>query len=249
MNRTILVSAAALIAACGKDAVSPPPPPPPPVIVKLIMASDTGFWRGQKISLAQLVRGAINSNGDTVAAPAVTWTIPSGFAREGDSLVATHEARGQLRASFGVVSDSTATVSMDDLAAPGKVWNGGYRCYGGAWDATRTTDTVVYSFHSATVLYSVAPWREGAYQASFAFDSVTQIAYLSDGTVDTVKTGVQRAYFQQDTLSLSVIASSDTVPMRKPVDDPNRYTAEAPICTTTTGWQKDGTPWELFTAP
>lgn len=245
MRHALVVVALFALVACGKDSVAPPPPPPPPVIVSLVMAKDTGFWRGQKLSLAQLVRGAVNSDGDTVAAPAVTWTLPSGFVRQGDSLLAVREARGTLRASFGVASDSTATVSMDDLSAPGKVWSGGYRCYGGTWDATRTSDTVIYLFHAGVVHYVVAPWKEGTYQADFAFDSVTQIAHLSDGSVDTLTTGIQHTWFQQDTLSLSVIASSDTVPMRKTVDAPNRYSAEAAICTISTGWQKDGTAWEL----
>jgi hypothetical protein len=243
-----IVAALVLLAACGKDSVSPPPPPPPPppVIVKLIMAPDTGFWRGSALRLPGLVRGAVTDQGDTVAAPAVTWTLPTSFVRQGDSVLATREARGALRASFGsTVLDSTVTATMDDLSAPGKVWSGGYRCYGGTWDATRTTDTVIYMFHSGVVHYSVAPWKDAAYQADFAFDSVTQVAYLSDGSVDTVTTGIQHTWFQQDTLSLSVIASSDTVPMRKPVDEPNRYTAEAAICTVGTGWQKDGTAWEL----
>jgi hypothetical protein len=257
--RYLVAVLALVIAGCGKDAASPPPPPPAsppppppaPVIVKLVMASDTGFWRDEKISLSHLVRGAITDKGDTVAAPTVTWAIPAGFVRQGDSLRATKEARGELRAMLGSVTDSTTTTVMEDLSAGGKVWQGTYRCYGGAWDATRGTDTVIYHFQNGEVYYSVAPWKAGTFQAQFRFDSVTAIAYLSDATVDTIvyhAAGGERYLFQQDVLSLSVISSDDTIPMERPFDAQKFYRSTAPICTTQKGWQRDGTPWEL-TAP
>jgi hypothetical protein len=248
MRCTLLVVTLLALAACGKDAVSPPPP----VIVKLIMAPDTGFWRGNALRLLSLLRGAVTAAGDTIAAPAVTWSLPAGFIRQGDSVLATREARGALRASLESVTDSTATVAMEDLSAPGKVWRGEYRCFGGTWDATRTTDSVFYLFHEGSVFYSELPWKTATYQAVFRFDSVTTIAYLSDGSVVTTGTrpnNGERHIFQQDTLSLSVVAGADTIPMQRPVDLEDRYQAEAPVCSTKTGWQRDGTMWELTTAP
>jgi len=235
-----------LLVGCGKEAIAPPPP----AIVKLIMVQDTGFWRGGAVRLSSLVRGAITDHGDTVAAPAVTWSLPAGFAKQGDSILATREARGGVRATLsGTVLDSTTAASMDDLSANGKLWTGGYRCYGGAWDATRTTDSVIYGFYQGAVFYSQAPWKGGLYQAEFRFDSVSEISYLSDGTVDTLAlrpNGGERHYFQQDTGSLRFIASdADTIAMQRPID--TKYVSATAVCTTASGWQKDGTPWELTT--
>lgn len=247
MTRIILL--ALVLIACSDSAGPPPLPPPPPAIVKLIVTdSQPGFWRGDSLSLAQLVTRAIDAEGDTVAAPAVTWTVPDGFARAGNMVRATREARGPLVVSAtGIPSISLTVASMDNLAERAG-WSGGYTCYGGTWDATRTTDTVVYQFHEGSVHYSDAPWAPGTFQAEFRFDSVTTIAYLSDGSIATIGSrpnNGDRHNFQQDTLSLRLIASTDTVPMRRKIDSPAVYESHAPICRVGTGWKRDGTPWEL----
>lgn len=246
MKRFLLL--AMLTTACGDFG----PGKVDPVIVKLVMVSDTGFWRGEKLSLTHLVRAAVTSAGDTVPAPAVTWQIPNSFIRQGDSIWTTRESRGALRASLGNVVDSTETATMENLATPGKIWRGGYRCYGGTWDATRMTDSMIYQFHEGTVSYSALPWKAATYLATFRFDSVTSVAYLSDGSVITTGSrpnNGERHIFQQDTLSLSVIAGADTIPMQRPVALEDHYQASEPVCSTKTGWKRDGTMWELTTAP
>lgn len=252
MSSTRWAALLALVVSCGGGEGSTAPATPAKkkeaTIAKLIVATaDTGFWKGQSLDLSKLVKGAVTTDGDTVAPPAVTWAVPSGFAQSGNAISATRESRGELVASFGTITASPVKLAaMQDLAQ-GMKWNAEYRCYGGTWDATRTTDTVAYQFHSGAASYSEAPWARGSFQAMFTFDSLTQTAYLSDGSVSkTVLRGSSYRYlFHQDTASLRLIASSDTVPMRRTADPAVTYQADAPICTVKSGWQKDGTPLRL----
>lgn len=174
------------VVAC-KDA-SAPIPPATPVIVKLVMAPDTGFYRGQKLSLAGLIRAAVTDSGDTVAAPAaVTWTIPSGFVREGDSVRATREVRGGLQASVEDALDSTATIAVTDLSA--RIWGTTSRCYNNP-NSMRAVeqppiglDSILRYSTSGTLAYQAGDWKDR--RATLTVQSGA-IRFWKDGLVDTV---------------------------------------------------------------
>lgn len=204
MTRSIVLLFA-LLAACGKDAVAPPPPPPPPpVIVKLIMAPDTGFWRGHALGLASLVRGAVNSDGDTVAAPAVTWTLPTGFARQGDSVIATKETRGMLRASFASIADSTGAVAVNDLSV--RTWATQKTCYNSvvAHRAVEEPpigiDSLIYRSTNGSVAYQQTDWKD--LRATLTVQH-SNIVFWKDGIVDTA-IGTDNFPVVQDTARASI---------------------------------------------
>jgi hypothetical protein len=184
MRYTIVLFA---LLACGKDAISPPPPPPPPVIVKLIMAPDTGFWRGNALRLAGLVRAAVTDRGDTVAAPAVTWTLPAGFVRQGDSVLATKEARGALRAVMATAADSVPTLAVNDLSV--RTWTTESRCYNNP-NSIRDIenppigqDSVLRYGRAGVVVYQVGDWKDRRAMLTVDFMAVR---FWKDGLVDTL---------------------------------------------------------------
>jgi hypothetical protein len=220
--------------ACGKDPAGVTPPPPPPPIVKLIMAPDTGFWRGGAIRLSSLVRGAVTSHGDTVAAPAVTWVLPAGFTRSGDSLLATREARGTLFASFGsAVSDSTSTATMDDLSARG-TWESEQRCYNspnghrGVEDPPIGVDSAIVTQSNGVLTYSDAHWGKGNFKAVITVDA-RQIRFWKDGVIDTVL-GQTAIVATQDTLVIALGSSIGPAAawMKRVADAPLAYRLDAP---------------------
>jgi hypothetical protein len=214
-----------LLAACKDTAAPPPPPPPPPMIVKLVMAADTGFYRGQRLSLAHLIRAAVTDHGDTVAAPAtVTWTIPSGFVREGDSVRATREVRGGLRASVDGAVDSTATIAVTDLAA--RSWAITSRCYNNPSSIRDVEnppiglDSVFRYSTSGTLAYQAGDWKDR--RATLTVQSGA-IRFWKDGLVDTVS-GVDAYPVTQDT-ARAAIAVPSVENFKMEADSPRVYRA------------------------
>jgi len=238
------------LAACGKDPVAPPPPPPPPpAIVKLIMAPDTGFWRGGALRLSGLVRAAVTDHGDTVAAPAVTWSIPAGFTKQGDSIMAPREARGTLRASFASATDSSVTTSLDDLSARG-TWSAEYRCYDSP-NAMRNVenpptglDSSIVTISNGVLSYSDAHWGKDNFKGVIAVDE-RGISFWKDGVVDTVfnQTTIVTT---QDTLQLALGSNiGPAAPWMKRLSDaPLVYRLDPPgVCSS--DWRGGGTAYEL----
>lgn len=212
-----------VLAACGKDAVSPAPPPPPPTIVKLIMAKDTGFWRGGALRLSSLVRGAVNSDGDTVAAPAVAWTLPAGFVRQGDSVLATKEARGALAASVGSVAGSTIATSVTDLSE--KTWLVTWRCYNsavvmrGIENPPIGQDSIIREFLDGSLAYTTSEWSDlrGAITATERV-----IRFWKDGVIDTTLQIGSSVPMIQDTAKAAVYIPN-VENLRMESDTPRAY--------------------------
>jgi len=249
--RNVTVSALLfVIAACGKDAIAPPTPH----VVKLIMASDTGFWRGQKLSLAGLAR-AVMDNGDTVAAPAVSWTLPGGFTQQSDSLLGAHEARGAIHASIAgtAVSDSLGIATLDDLSAKG-TWSSQHVCYNSP-NGRRGTENPPIGVDSAIVVrsngvltYSDANWGKGNFKAVIAVDERV-ISFWKDGVVDTTF-GQTTIVATQDTLMLALGSNIGSAApwMKRTSDAPLTYHLDAPgECSS--DWQGGGTAYDLKATP
>jgi hypothetical protein len=194
------------------------------VIVKLIMAPDTGFWRGHALRLSGLVRGAVTSNGDTVAAPTVTWSLPSGFVRQGDSVRATKEARGALRASFASATDSTPAIAVTDLSA--RAWAIETRCYNnpnsmrGVEDPPTGQDSVIRFSTSGTVAYQPGDWKE--LRATLTVAS-RAFVFWKDGVVDTVS-GTDVYPVVQDT-ARALISLPSVENFKMEADSPRVYRA------------------------
>jgi len=247
MNRYAIVLLALLLAACGKDPIAPPPPP---VIIKLIMAQDTGFWRGGAVRLSSLIRGAVTNHGDTVAAPAVTWTLPAGFTRQGDSVLATREVRGELRASFASAADSTATVSVSDLSTRGP-WVSESRCYNspngmrGVENPPIGVDSAIRTQSNGAAEYTTGDgmWS-GEIKLRISIDEQV-IRFWKDGVVDTVlsRTAIVAS---QDTLQLALGSNiGPAVPwMKRTSDSPIVYRLESPG-TCSSDWHGGGSAYEL----
>jgi hypothetical protein len=223
-----------VLAACGKDSVSPPPPPPPPVIVQLIMAPDTGFWRGSALRLPSLVRGAITDQGDTVAAPAVTWTLPTGFVRQGDSVLAMREARGAFAASVGSVASSTITTSVTDLSE--KTWVIAWRCYNNTVirrdveDPPIGQDSIVREYLDGTLSYITSEWDDlrGTIAATERV-----IRFWKDGMIDTTIQSSSSLQMIQDTATAAVyVRNVENLKMES--DTPRVYRA---------AWNSPHTTW------
>lgn len=227
MIRLLFIGSIVAIAACGKDSIAPPvppPPPPPPVIVKLIMAQDTGFWRGGAVRLSSLVRGAITNHGDTVAAPAVTWALPAGFVRQGDSVLAIKEARGSLRASFASALDSTATIAVNDLSR--RRWAMESRCYNnpnslrGVENPPIGQDSVIRHSSNGVVVYQAGDFKD--LRASLTVD-FRAIRFWKDGVVDTI-THIDIYPLSQDT-ARTAIALPSVENFKMEADSPRVYRA------------------------
>jgi len=220
---------------CGTETVGPATiPPPPPVIVKLIMASDTGFWRGNALRLSSLVRGAVNSDGDTVVAPAVTWTLPSGFVRQGDSVLSTREARGTLQASVGAISAAMTTTVLTDLSE--KTWRIEYRCYNSAVHMRAVEnppigqDSVIREYLDGALTYTTSQWDDlrGTIAATERV-----IRFWKDGMVDTTIQSASTVQMVQDTAKAAVyVRNVENLKMES--DTPRVYRA---------AWKYPNTTW------
>lgn len=212
------------VAACGDDSRDPIQPPPPPTIVKLIMAPDTGFWRGTALRLSSLVRAAVTDHGDTVAAPAVTWILPAGFVRQGDSVLATTEARGALRASFGSAGDSTATLAVNDLSV--RSWTTETRCYNnpnsmrGVENPPIGQDSVLRYGSSGVIAYQAGDWKDRRATLTVSF---LAIRFWKDGLVDTTQ-GTDAYPVTQDT-ARAAVAMPSVENFRMEADSPRVYRA------------------------
>jgi hypothetical protein len=190
-----------VLAACGKDAVSPPPP----AIVQLLVAdSAPGFWRGDSLNLASLVIGAVNSAGDTVPAPAVTWTVPSGFVRSGTMLRAIREARGTLQALSGTVSADLITTAVSDLSE--RTWQMEHRCYNsavvqrGVESPPIGQDSMIRQQFNGVLTYENGDWKD--LRATIQADRRV-IRFWKDGVIDTVL-GTSNVLMIQDTAKAAV---------------------------------------------
>lgn len=218
-----LLFAVALLSACGRDSIAPPPPP---TIVKLLVAdSAPGFWRGDSLALSALVTRAINSDGDTVPAPAITWTTPGGFVRTGAQLRATREARGQLVASSPGVPAAVVNVSaLDDLTP--RRWALEFRCYNssvvmrGVESPPIGQDSVIRQQFNGTLSYTTGDWKD--LRATIQADRRV-IRFWRDGVIDTVL-GTSAIQIIQDTAKAAVYVTN-VENLRMVADTPRVYRA------------------------
>lgn len=212
-----------LVAACH-DVVTPPPPP---TIVQLLVADTApGFWRGDSLALASLVVGAVNSDGDTVPAPAITWSEPSGFARTGGAIRAIREARGTLVASSpGVPSTTLQVAALTDLSA--RTWGSVKRCYSnpnshrGVEEPPIGIDSALYSSGNGVLEYQNGDWKD--LRATLTVDFVS-IVFWKDGVVDTVR-GSDVMQTAQDTGAAKIYLTS-VENLRMEADSPRVYRAQ-----------------------
>lgn len=241
------------IAACSGDAGGPDHDDHrAPAIVKLLVADpDTGFWLGESLTLSSLIVGAVNSDGDTVAAPPVTWTIPAGFVRSGDSLKATREARGSLIVTAQPVSASadasfasetapqvSATIqasTITDLASR-EPWSSEQRCYNSP-TAMRDVesppigiDSSIITRFNGTMAYSATDWAD-VFRATISVDELV-LVFWKDGVVDTTfnRTAIIAA---QDTLAVALGSNIGSAApwMRRVSDAPIVYRLDPPgVC-------------------
>lgn len=248
MRAVVLVVLSALVAACSGDSNGPPAPP---TIVSLVVAdTNTGFWRSDSLALSTLITGAITDDGDTVDAPALTWTVPAGFHRSGDKLSATREARGQLVASAGgqVPTVPLSVATMDDLSVRGP-WSAEHRCYNsplshrGVEEPPIGVDSAIVSVSNGQLEYSETEW-ETVFKMTIAVDERV-IRFWKDGVVDTVfnQTAIVA---MQDTLSVALGSNIGSASpwMKRTSESPMIYRLDPPgICGS--AWEDGGTAFEL----
>lgn len=218
-----------LLAACSD---SSGPPSQPPVIVKLVVASDTGFWRGAGLQLSTLVTGAITAEGDTIAAQGVAWTVPSGFTQSGDDLTAIREARGALVATIGPVTASIRAAALDDLSTAAG-WSATWRCYNstvhmrGIEHPPIGLDSIIGRQSNGAVTYTETRWSD-VMQISMAVDEEI-IRFWKDGVTDTVhnRTAIPA---MQDTLSVALGTNVGPAArwMKRVAESPIMYRLDAP---------------------
>lgn len=206
-----------LLVACGESSITSPPPAARPQIVQLLAAApDTGFWYGDSLNLATLVR-AVTDSGDTIAQPAVTWTVPAGFTLRNGILFATRESRGTLTATLATASSAIARAPADsgppsvnvtltsvvDLTQRG--WTASWRCYDNpsvmrdVENPPIGADSTAGSFTTDSVTYGALAWND-VFPVSLWVDQQV-IIYWRDGLVTTTPSQV-RWPLSQDTLYL-----------------------------------------------
>jgi hypothetical protein len=247
-----------IVMAC-KDPGAPPPPPPPAIVKLLVADPDTGFWLGTAISLSGLVTGAVTEDGDTVAAPAVAWTIPAGFVRNGDLLTASREGRGALIASLaqpqptaGVLGSAAnpittiATAAMFDLRVYG--WTVEWRCYDsplsmrGVESPPIGVDSAIISATGDSLSYATTDWAD--VHLLTLWDQELVIRFWKDGVVDTLR-NASAFSFVQDTTRLWIGTNrilSDPG-LRRVSSDPLIYRLNPPgLCSS---WRGGGTEFAL----
>lgn len=259
MSSTRWAALFAVAISCGGGEGTTAPVTPPKkkeaTIAKLIVAStDTGFWFGKSLDLSKLVVGAVTTDGDTVAAPAVTWNVPSGFVQDGYSLKATREARGAL--VVGVVNVPAVTVemrtaSLTDLAT-NRHWRSERRCYDNAVRA-RSNESPAIGLDSAITLviggeltYLTTEWTN--IRAEIRGDE-RHIRFWKDGVIDTVtQIGGALMPMVQDTMTARfMLGSGGQLPAPRVSESPLIYRATEHTCEA--AFLKGGTPIEIREVP
>jgi len=232
MRTTISALTLFALAACG-DAAAPVNSQPPAIVQLLVADPDTGFWRGSPLTLSGLISGAVNADGDTVAAPAVTWTVPAGFTRVGDQLGAEREARGTLTATAGTLTANIAATAVSDLST--RTWRLDYRCYEstvhmrGIEDPPIGQDSIIRQYFDGSMAYKTSEWDDlrGEIAVSRRF-----IRFWKDKVVDTT-TGNVVIQIIQDTATAQVYVPS-VENLRMESDTPRVYRAT---------WNQGHTTW------
>lgn len=254
--RTVIVML--LLAACGGDGTSPVTPSDPPAIVKLLVADpDTGFWLGSGLSLTGLVTGAVNEDGDTVAAPPLAWSVPVGFVRTGEQLTASREARGALT----VTGSASAAIQLATVLDLRRRWEASWRCYNspvsirGVENPPIGLDSIVVIEVGDSVTYAPKDWRDAHELRMWAHGSSQR--FWKDGVVDTAHYVTNRPFVQDTSrLWLGVVKQADHPGLARVSEAPLVYRQDPPgVCSsdwvgpdgrhTTTHDTDGGTAFEL----
>ena len=142
------------------------------------------LFRGQQFDFLSFIN-ATDAYGNAVSSPTLSYTLPLGMNRSGDTIWADVELEGDIVVSAGMLSDTARVAILYDLGE--NRWEATYSCSGNDGRVPTHPDSVAYTLTTDSVIYGdVLPHTGSRNTNKLLYMSGAVARTFSGGLVDTL---------------------------------------------------------------